>query len=148
MNKRYGTIYPQRIGKDLHMYEILDDSEKFKQFIMQNNIDNTKTLSEIMNINTSSLNQAITKYNLRYLFNYQYSKAEKEISNYINQYFETLNNIRTIIPPYELDIYIPKLQKAIEYNGNYWHNYELFPEKKERDELKVKLCEEKKILNY
>lgn len=31
-------------------------------------------------------------------------------------------NSRKIIPPYELDAYIPKLKIAFEFNGLYWHN--------------------------
>lgn len=32
------------------------------------------------------------------------------------------NNSRKIIPPKELDIYLPDLNIAIEFNGNYWHS--------------------------
>lgn len=35
---------------------------------------------------------------------------------------EILYNCRDIISPYELDIYIPSLNLAIEYNGVYWHS--------------------------
>jgi len=31
------------------------------------------------------------------------------------------------------DIYIPAQRLIIECNGNYWHNYEIFPEKEKRD---------------
>ena len=31
-------------------------------------------------------------------------------------------SVRSIIPPYELDIYIPELKLAFEFNGNYWHS--------------------------
>lgn len=33
-----------------------------------------------------------------------------------------LRSVRDIIPPQELDIYIPELKLAIEFNGTYWHN--------------------------
>jgi hypothetical protein len=32
-----------------------------------------------------------------------------------------VTNTRTVIAPYELDIYLPKPKIAFEYNGNYWH---------------------------
>jgi hypothetical protein len=32
-------------------------------------------------------------------------------------------NIRDVIKPYELDIYVPDYKLAIEYNGIYWHSY-------------------------
>jgi hypothetical protein len=35
---------------------------------------------------------------------------------------EILSNIRSVIPPKELDIYIPSLNIAIEFNGIYWHS--------------------------
>ena len=34
------------------------------------------------------------------------------------------NNIRSVIPPQELDIYLPEQKFAIEYNGLYWHSEE------------------------
>src|SRR5574344_1535687 len=34
---------------------------------------------------------------------------------------EVITNVK-IIPPYEIDIYIPKLQIGIEFNGDYWHS--------------------------
>lgn len=51
---------------------------------------------------------------------------------------------RKIIKPYELDIYIPELNKAIEFNGTYWHYSEkhFIPGK---HGLKSKLCRRKGI---
>lgn len=52
------------------------------------------------------------------------SKAEKEIVNYIKSVYKDriIENDRSIIYPYELDIYIPDKKIAIEYNGLYWHS--------------------------
>lgn len=36
--------------------------------------------------------------------------------------YEIIRHIRTIISPYELDIYLPHRKLAIEYNGTYWHS--------------------------
>ena len=48
-------------------------------------------------------------------------------------------NVRNIIPPKEIDIFIPSLQLAIEYNGLYWHS-----EKRGKDKNyhrnKLELC--------
>lgn len=35
---------------------------------------------------------------------------------------EIERNNRTLIPPYEIDIYIPEHSVALEFNGNYWHS--------------------------
>ena len=50
------------------------------------------------------------------------SKPELELSDFIKSLnLEILTSKRNIIKPYELDIYIPSLKKAIEFNGMYWH---------------------------
>lgn len=35
---------------------------------------------------------------------------------------EILTSVRTLISPYEVDVYIPELNVAIEFNGDYWHS--------------------------
>lgn len=53
-----------------------------------------------------------------------YSGQEIEVRNYIESITDkkVYYNRRDIINPYELDIYIPKLNIAVEYNGLYWHS--------------------------
>ena len=48
-----------------------------------------------------------------------------------------MTNIKTIINPYELDIYIPEHNVAIECNGTYWHSKESVIK---RDKIKNELC--------
>lgn len=52
------------------------------------------------------------------------SYSEKELVAFVKSiYFdEIVENTKRIIPPKELDIYIPKMKLAIEYNGLYWHD--------------------------
>lgn len=55
----------------------------------------------------------------------QVSMAEQEITKFIsNLGLETIQSDRKLIPPYELDIYVPEKNIAIEYNGLYWHSEE------------------------
>ena len=56
---------------------------------------------------------------------YQTSHTEIDLQNYIKSiYFgQIITNTRTIVHHIELDIYLPDLQIAIEYNGKYWHSY-------------------------
>lgn len=57
------------------------------------------------------------------------SKPEEEIADFIrNLGFQVETHNRNIINDKELDIYIPELNIAIEYDGIYWHN-ELFKNK-------------------
>ena len=52
------------------------------------------------------------------------SKYENEVIDYIKTLgdFEIIKNSFNIIPFGEIDIYIPKLNVAIEFNGDYWHS--------------------------
>ena len=52
-----------------------------------------------------------------------YSYGEKEVLSYISSIYDgvILENDRSVIHPYELDIYLPDLRLAVEYNGDYWH---------------------------
>lgn len=53
-----------------------------------------------------------------------YSKAEKEIVNFIKEIYsgEIKENVRDLISPKEVDIYLPSLNLAFEYNGLFYHS--------------------------
>ena len=54
------------------------------------------------------------------------SLFEEEVREFCKQYFEhIIYNTRRVIPPREIDIYIPELNLAIECNGVYWHREEI-----------------------
>jgi len=57
-------------------------------------------------------------------FNDSVSNQEKDLQNFIKENYnnEIQLNKRNIISPYELDIYLPDLKLAFEFNGVYWHN--------------------------
>lgn len=78
------------------------------------------------------------------------SRPEEEIFDYISTFYdkEIKINIRSIIKDenhsYELDIYLPNVKVAIEFNGTYWHS-NLFKDKYYH-QTKTKLCKEKNII--
>lgn len=56
---------------------------------------------------------------------YSVSKRQKQLVQFCRQYFPKLEqNNRQVIKPYELDILIPQIKLAIEFNGLYWHSIE------------------------
>ena len=72
------------------------------------------------------------------------SKPETEVQEFLKEFkynFETNN--RKLLNGKELDIYIPSLNKAIEFNGKYWHYNENFTPGKHSN--KSNLCREKGI---
>ena len=54
--------------------------------------------------------------------NSQTSKAEKEIAKFIKEYVDIIESDRSVLGNLELDILIPSLNTAIEFNGLYWHS--------------------------
>jgi len=54
----------------------------------------------------------------------QTSMLEQDLINFIKDNYddEIITNSKKIIKPFELDIYLPKLKKAFEFNGLHWHS--------------------------
>lgn len=76
------------------------------------------------------------------------SKIEIELQDFVKSLgYDLVLNKKNIIKPYELDIYIPELKKAIEFNGMYWHYYERNKECKPKGyhAMKSNLCGNKGI---
>ena len=53
-----------------------------------------------------------------------FSKKEKELTSFVKSLYkgQILENSRKVIPPKELDIWIPNLKLGIEFDGLYWHS--------------------------
>lgn len=83
-----------------------------------------------------------TKCNSRYS---GISSAEMELSDFIKSMHagNILLNDRSIIPPYEIDIFLPDINLALEYNGLYWHGEDKVGKNTHRD--KTNLCTDKSI---
>lgn len=75
----------------------------------------------------------------------QHSAREKELLKFIEDNYngEILENNKSVINPYELDMYLPDLKLAIEFNGVFWHTIKFKPENYHYD--KFDLCKEKGI---
>lgn len=80
------------------------------------------------------------------------SSGEAEVFKLLREKFpklEILRNVRDVIAPKELDIYLPEKRVAIEFNGNFWHSIEFqeryLPEVKNTLLEKTLLCEDRGI---
>lgn len=64
-----------------------------------------------------------------YTYRYKYGKTlpEKRIVEAIKEFYDgqIQTGVRRLIYPQELDIYLPELKLAIEFNGTRWHSIEL-----------------------
>lgn len=66
------------------------------------------------------------------------SLAEKEVINFIidNCGVEVEENVRHVIKPWEIDIWIPSLRIGVEYHGMYWHSSEFCTRNYHQDKWK------------
>ena len=73
------------------------------------------------------------------------SKLEEDFVDFIRSFYtgEVVTSVRDIIPPMELDIFVPSLNLAIEFNDGYWHS-ERFKDKNYHLH-KYNLCTDKNI---
>lgn len=74
------------------------------------------------------------------------SKVELELLEYIKSVYpkEVIHNDRTVLKPFELDVYLPEENIAFEFCGGLWHSTKFIKDKyKHRN--KYQSCEEKNI---
>lgn len=118
---------------------------KHKTFEINNNCTKYTTLLKLYGQGWKSLNlpviyngrfryisneylDIIKKYSSEFHNVKDVSNVENELYNFIkaNINYKILKNVKNIIKNnninYELDIYIPDLNLAFEFNGNYWHS--------------------------
>lgn len=143
MLQKYGVTNFNRSKKPKYVLNTLNNPI----WLYNQHISNKKTLTEIsndLNVHVTTISRAFQRFNLD-VIKFPVSQGEKDISVFLHQnqiLHET--NIKNIIPPHELDIFIPDYNLAIEYCGLYWHS-----EQKNRDRLyhqkKLKACYKKGI---
>ena len=147
INRKCGFTYPEVIDKLSKIRK-----SKIKQFEYDNNCTQMKKIVDKYNsIAWKKLNLPIIKLGedafienkyLQTIDNFMnnwdsekhkaYSKIEKLIVDNIKSYYKgtIIENSRQIIKPYELDIFLPEKNIAIEFNGTYYHSIEMGTHKK------------------
>ncbi len=71
-----------------------------------------------------------------------FSSSEKELLSFISSIYSgpIQENSRSVIPPYEVDIFLPELSLAFEYNDVYWHSSDNVHD--DYHKIKTELCEQ------
>lgn len=118
----------------------------FKEYIIENFVEDeivdiTK-FKDFYNMCSTSVYTLIKKLGLKTPLSFGKSQEEKKLFKWI-PIENKVSNTRGIISPYELDIYLPDFNLAIEYNGSYWHSEGR--KEKEYHLNKTNLCNEKDI---
>ena len=133
MLEKYGDVSSTHINNPREQWQIdtISDKNKLVNYI-QELTENEKRpsitdLTHKLNSSFSTVCKAIHRFELEDIVDIygEVSFEEKELLDYIRSIYndEVLENDRKIIKPYELDIVLPKLKIAIEFNGTYWHSY-------------------------
>ena len=74
-----------------------------------------------------------------------FSEKENLLFEFIKENYdgEIIQNSRNIINPFEIDVYLPELKLAFEYNGLFWHSDKYRPKNYHLE--KTNMCEDKGI---
>lgn len=111
---------------------IIHDKEKLKNYLLERQDKTVIEIAKDLGVSSYSLWKRIHQFELdSYIKTTRTSTPEKKLKDYISNIYSgpiILNN-KKIIPPYELDIYLPDRNLAFEFNGNYWHSEEMLSDK-------------------
>jgi len=131
--ERYGVEFPlqnynikyshmeENGGKNHEQLAVLLNKDNFCKFIDGKTRD---TVCEHLDIQPRSLWLFSKKYQAQHLFSSPIrSKFEIGVYDFFDSNgYTPLSNVRNIIAPKEIDIYIPSLNLAVECSGLYWHS--------------------------
>ncbi|RTK94011.1 hypothetical protein EKI60_04625 [Candidatus Saccharibacteria bacterium] len=100
-------------------YDAYGESKTAKEWLDDDrcSIDNVTTLVSRFNSEFISNEDALTEPPC-----YNVSHQENSLADFISRFIDIERSNRSIIAPYELDIFIPSMNMAVEYNGLYWHS--------------------------
>lgn len=146
--QRYGYEYsgqvPEIIQKIQDNKVTLYPQLRNKEWLVQQNT--TKSITQIadeLGCSYRTVYLYFDKYNITpNFFSPDYSKQQKELHDFVTSIYQgtILLNDRNVIKPKELDIYLPEIGLAIEFNGMYWH-----AEDNKRHLVKHMLCKKENI---
>ena len=160
---RYGVTNPSMsasaIADKMTCPEKLDELMQFRanpKTYIEDHFEVTPTLRQLADrcgIKESSVSYILRACNLSYMVNADYSRMEDEVFEFLVPYLGVSNIVRNtfqVIKPYELDIYIPGLNFAIECDPTWTHNssqgiYKESPISPRYHRMKTDLCEAKGI---
>ena len=98
----------------------------------------------------SLIQESVERNNMSHLIKHSgVSTFELHVENYLREQFPTVElvlNSKDIIPPFEIDIYLPQYNVGVEINGEYWHSDN--HKSVDYHQRKSKACLDKGILLY
>lgn len=152
--KNLGIIREQQL-EDLENIEDLNETFVRETFIIEGKFRSKEFMQYFNFASSSSVSQYKKLWNITEPTEIKRSRQQLEINSFVNGLgVSTLFNDRSILHPYELDIYVPKFKLGIEFNGLLYHSfgkseYNIFNNYLEEPDYKptqkLELCKEKDI---
>jgi hypothetical protein len=144
MISRYGVEFPGTLQSSPEILDKLNDYD----FLIEQHHNQKKTptkIAEELGCSHSTVGIYIRKHGIEFK-QYQQSQAERDILALCASLtsYDIISGDRNIIKPLELDIYIPELKIALEYDGLYYHS-DLSGKDRNYHLNKTKLCTEQEI---
>jgi len=139
-NKKIQTWIKNKINEN---YNILDINYDNKEYTMKCDCNKDHTFKIKFDLFDSRNQFAKYKCTICFPENFnQTSMVELDLLEFIKNSYsgEIIENSKKIINPYELDIYLPDLKLAFEFNGLYWHSEQVKGNNYHLN--KTELCEE------
>lgn len=118
--KTYGVEHHRQASHSKEAREFLDNDDLFTSAVTTTPMN---VLAKQYGISPYPIYSRMKKLGLQ-PFRAAVSEFELEVRRFVSDNYrgEIIHNSRDIIPPKELDIYVPELNFAIECNGSYWHS--------------------------
>jgi len=129
MAEKYGGWKNQEHIKNFEKYN--DSSFWNKEFVLSNRTLDVAGACQFFGVSDQTIKHHATEI-LRLNINLprNSSKIKQEIALFVKQLLgkqEVFCNTRKVIPPFEIDVYVPSKHLAIELDGVYWHSIGKYP---------------------
>lgn len=121
MMKLYGVKNNKHLLLSEEAFNTLHDSELLTELLKTNS---TRTAATKLDVDIGTILNYVRKHGLEYLtYIGRRSYLEKDMELFLEMHeIEFLANSKSIIPPKQLDFYLPNYKLAIELGGTYWHS--------------------------
>lgn len=160
--EKYGA--PNFKQSDIGVQQYMSDPTKFEnyksfledpKYFIENNYEDNVSIAKLcqdLGVTDTPIYSALVQHDCSYLVHKKMSNMEYDIlSLFKSLHITVVHNTKKIITPYELDIYLPDFNFAVECNPTVTHNSSFpdpwgqLPKSPSYHKMKTDMCEEKGI---
>ena len=120
IKEKYGVENIDYNHYNEHQLKLLNDKNYTEKYIKENNIQSALEFSNKNGFSQAGGEFILSKHNLIDNLICNTTQPEKDIQDLLNGKIEYISHYR-MKNNKEIDIFIPKLNMGIEFNGDYWH---------------------------